>query len=377
MNDQQNGPLSDLLFKRTNVAELILVAVFVAFGVSIVAGSITVVKGFQPRNGIIIGTIIFTIAFIYILLRTYSQRNRKRTYKGFLIYHKPSNKLVEVERYSFGEDICDYLDSAFQENSALNKMWEQDRLESFYTYDKKKKTLVKKDLKSVQLIIEATEYFVLSKLSTHLTDYFNKSEFKQDDLYTFERHELPDVLLSNKFLELFSKAMEERPCFANDLPQSSEEHGKVVMAFGKNGARYEEFNLVLPKGSLVRRKDKNKIEIETNRFKINLYVKFDGAGTIIPRGFEKYYLATSVRDTHAYKVILSVSIHFKLRSLLSMKGWEYYKWVDSFLNKLDMDISQDTFFEQVNWNSIYTAILCFENINRAMKNVASAKDDAK
>ena len=54
-----------------------------------------------------------------------------------------------------------------------------------------------------RLILEATEYFLLRMLSTHLTNYFNDEKFKEENLTKLERKDIPQVLLENRFLNLF------------------------------------------------------------------------------------------------------------------------------------------------------------------------------
>jgi len=59
-----------------------------------------------------------------------------------------------------------------------------------------------------------------------------------------------------------------------------------------------------------------------------------------------------------FQINIDVKVLFKFGALLSRTGWEYYQWVDSFLNKLDKNISQSTFFESIGWNSALTVIKC-------------------
>ena len=106
--------------------------------------------------------------------------------------------------------------SPLSSENELKKMWDKGPVDKGLHYDKDTGKVSCATGKGHQLIIEATEYYVLEKLSSHLTDYFNRPHFDEQELHTFARNDIPDVLLSNRFLELFSKPMEDRPLFSTE-----------------------------------------------------------------------------------------------------------------------------------------------------------------
>jgi hypothetical protein len=371
MREIRKGPLSDFLLGRTSLIELMLVAIFISFGVSTIAGSITLFKWFNPEYGILIGVVLCILSLIYLFFRAFGNRTKNQRFDGFFVYSKKDNTLVEIPRYRFADSVRDDLNSAFAENSALKLIWDKEPINTFLSYDKKKKQWVKKEPRAAKLLKEAVEYYLLEKLSIHLTDYYNNGNFREKDIYEFQRSQIPDVLLSNRFLELFSKSMDERPMFAERNINDNNFIGETVMAFGKNGATYQKFDLVLPRKSKVTRIKENQIEIKTRRFTMVLSVDFDGTNTVLPRGFEKYYLLRErFDDASAYKVHIDVSIKFNLFSIFSMRSWGHYKWVDSFLKVLDESISQEKFFEMINWENVLTLIHCSNIYSKGMQETA-------
>ena len=48
-------PVLNLLLSRSKFVELVMVAVFLGFGISLTSSSITVINGFKPMLGIYIG----------------------------------------------------------------------------------------------------------------------------------------------------------------------------------------------------------------------------------------------------------------------------------------------------------------------------------
>ncbi len=151
---------------------------------------------------------------------------------------------------------------------------------------------------------------MLENLSTHLADYFNHPDFEDEKLHTFARTDIPDVLLSNRFLELFSKPMEDRALFSAEnstIPHSAE----VVMATGKDGAFYSRFDLTLPKGARVSRSNSNTVVVRTDRFTLVIDVDFGGFGAVIPYEYERHILGLDPHECHTYQIRVSFSMSFK------------------------------------------------------------------
>lgn len=363
MKSIEKGPLDQCLSIRSNIIEIIIIAIVIAFGISIIVSSITIIDGYDPSNGIIFGVGVCIISLLYLICKNNTKNIQNTTINGFLIYSKKENKLINVSRYDFSESITTNLEAAFFENIAIKNIWDKEKLG--FKYENRK--LIQS--KSNKLLCESIEYYILEKLSVHLATYFNKKQFNHEDLYTFQRNEIPDVLLSNRFLELFSKPIEDRPCFIDDIGNDNESNVETIAIF-KNGAIYKKFDLVLPKGSKLRRNDKGDIEIITKKFNLTIDAKFEGFNQNLPPGFEKYYLGTEdFLDLESYQVEINIKIKFKLMYMLSIKNWQYYSWIDSFLHQLNTDICTNTYFEKISWNSISTILQCFETRNIITNNL--------
>jgi hypothetical protein len=354
MNESRKGILSSILLERANIIEIFVTAIIVALGVNLVANSLSSFSGFTPISTFIVGTALCSIPVVYLVFRVSSSRTKSRIYKGFFVYDEKNNKTIDVPRYNFSEYLNDYLGSAFYENKALKSLWDKEPLKNINYFDANTKKFTRRTTHSSQLICEATEYYVLSLLSTHLTDYFNDDKFKKENLKNFGRGDVPDVLLENRFMELFSRPMENRPLFVEDTVK--ERYDERTVAVYKGGARYERFDLVLPKQSITRRLSKDEIQIETDRFVITAKILFEGSSTVTPRYFEKYYLSLEKfpEKITEYEVRVCMKVRFKFGKLLSRKGWEYYRWIDSFLDTFDRRFSKDTFVESIGWDTAAT-----------------------
>lgn len=353
MKKNRNGFFSEILSFRANVIELIFVAIFISLGVNLISNSFSPLIGVDSFVTLVIGIFFCLGGVLYFIARIFSHRVQFRNYQGFIIYHKKNNEIINVPRYQYSEDMHLHLNAAFFENEALKKIWNKESLENIYGVDADEE----KGIRSLQLIRELTEYLVLQRLSIHLTDYFQDDKFKKENLREFNRNDIPDVLLKNRFLELFSKPMEDRPTFVDETFDDEDTKKGIVEAIYTKEAIYERFNLVLPKESIVRRINKNNIQIETKRCTINIEVCFDGIGAMIPFSYKNYYLDLHESDDVVeFQVVVEIKVYFKLLTFFSRTGWEYYQWVDSFLESLNEYISQQTFFENIGWNFAWTVI---------------------
>lgn len=349
-------PVSNLLLSRSKIIELIIVAVFLGFGISLTSSSITIIEGFKPMQGIYIGGIICFSSVIYISLKVFVNRKRRYLYKGFIILNELENKIVDIPGYGLS-GIRGYFESAFLENKDLESIWNKDPL-------KLQDELKTPEPRSMDILREALEYFLLNQLSVHLNDYFRYPLKENKNISVIQREHIPSVLLSNRFLELFSKPMKDRAAFI-DIEQENEEQEWYILDV--EGGSYQKFNLVLPYKSKVIRTNKNVIEIRNRKFDISMKVDFDGCNDVLPSGFKEYYLSIHGFDNYLANVVYHVEfdlyVKFKITSFLTSLGWENYNWIDSFLNSIEQSVSKELFLSKINWNTIVTLIKCLKKSN--------------
>lgn len=368
MTENKYSIVQNIISGRKNIIKLIVIAILLAFGINLISSQFVALAIFSPFVTIFLGLVLCIISVLYLATNLFGGLIKNHTFDAFIVYNNEKNEIIPVPRYQFSEDIHEYLEAAFKENSALKTLWEKNKLSDFFAGEYKDK----RNQKSAQLVMEAAQYFLLDKLSTHLVDYFADESFKEHNLTNFGRKDIPEVLLNNKFLELFSRPMDERPAFVEETFDEEELPGEIVCAYN-NGAIYTKFDLVLPNKSNLRRPTDNKIEIETEKLKIAITTQFEGFCTVLPRMFEEYYLGINDIDKyHEFALKIDIQIEMKLNALFSSSGWEYYHWVDSFLDIIECEVSKDAFFESINWNTTHTILQCAdvkpkkdENINKS------------
>lgn len=220
-----------------------------------------------------------------------------------------------------------------------------------------------KENATIDLLCQAAEYFLLDSLSSHLYGYFNDNRFNWKYLTEYRRNDIPSILLSNTFLELFTRPMLERPFFVEDADEDID--GRISHLH--EGPTYQKFRMILPKGSIVKRLREHEIEIETKKLKIRLAACFPGGMEHISFEFLLYYLGcTNLLEIAMYRANIEISISVKPWAMFSNTGWEYYGWIDSFLDEIEQSASQNNFVSKINWESTLTTIKCTRNILQLM-----------
>ncbi|MBP1640853.1 MAG: hypothetical protein H6Q17_2436 [Bacteroidetes bacterium] len=343
--------IREFLSNRTNVIEIFIVAILITLCINLITTTCYELLDFSNKDEmlLLLGIIILLLSVAYFILKIVWKTNIKKVFSGFILINKKDKLPVDCDGYDYLEELRRNLDAGFAENKALEHIWMND------SANRKEKNL---------LIIEATEYYLIDELSTHLTDYFNLRGLDKKQLVQISRNDIPDILFSNRFLELFSKPMEQRASFINDIDKKdkNERVGRIVYSMGGNGAVFKYFDFVLPKGSKVA-KNEDYIEIDTKRFTIKIKVDYEGYGNVLPKGFEKYFLGFNpFEDVYATEIGIEVLVKFKFESLFYRNGWDYYEWIELFLEKVEKNFSQKNYFEAINWKQVYTQLKVNKNV---------------
>lgn len=229
----------------------------------------------------------------------------------------------------------------FIENPAQEKLWK-------HSIDNEDSISNRTEFNSI--IEESIEYFCLKLLSYSLGERFN-SERGDHMVAKLGRKDLPQILLENRFLELFSRMMKDRPAFMDHQPPTE---GEVVIAYGKNGEIYSRFELFLPIESIVSKTADGSILISNSRFDLSISAHCSGFNTNTPFLFEQLYLGMHLDETSAHSCELKISVKYKLRSLLSGASWKNYAWIDNFIDRTERGFSFEEFSNHIGWDQAVT-----------------------
>lgn len=348
-----NHIISNFKETKSKSFEIITLSICMALGINFLASGITLLdQNKMAMVYIVMGISLALLMFVIMLIKLLKSLNKCEKIKGFFIYDNETSKIIEIPEYAISRDMNDYLRAAFSENTAIRAHWMAGKLSQFFC-DKNDD-----NMECQKLFNELLEYCVLEKLSVVICDYFNKIEKKINKTQEYSRENIADVLLTNRFLSLFSEPMSNRGVFVN-----SDCSENIVEAYGPGGVRYSSFNLTLPKGSRLKRLDKNTILIDMKSFTIKIACLFEGYNTYIDSWIHEYYIGLHNNEfqysDHMFEI--NIDVKWKLKALLYINDWKYYDWIDAFIDKLYDYADNEAFLEKINWNSVKTYLRCLMN----------------
>lgn len=346
--------------QKNELGSIIFYSVILGISVNIISGILSdLFKISIWKNLIIWVAISIVIILTSQIIKLHKLKSKIKFNCLFITDASQKNEMISIPNYEISEDMERYFEAACSENQAFRTIWENAGL------DKSKgiKNLGKTS-ESKELLIELVEYCILERFSIFISDYYNMRNITKKTI-SYSGNDIPDVLLKNRFLKLFSEDPKNRAAFCgetqagiymiDDRENESEDEGTVVYLTGSNGAIYRRFELNIPKGSVVFRENNNTIVVDTKLFTLKYKVVFDGFNTVVEYDFYKYYLHKKPNIIcQNWKYNIEVDVKYKYSSLLKVWNWKYYNWLDEYLVKLLNYCDIDTFYKNIGWEKSKT-----------------------
>lgn len=374
MQDERPTPVRALLGRRNDFLQLVLLAVLLAVGINLCSealSSIPVVRRYLPE----IGLGVTSLALIWVLLMTFRERSASATFEAAFVVHKSTKEILEIPGYDFGEQLPQTLEAVFAENKALKEAWlreplvheeedseEGDAEERLDEQSKpglstsKRETPRRADAgggirRSEVLLREAVEYLLIDALSLHLSSHFNDVSDEDKFIQRYEREHIPHLLLQNRVLSLLSSPYEDRASFA--AYANEEPPGKMYMIWASDGAIYNRFELVLPRGTRLERDKAGAIRLVSPRVELTLRIESTIFGSLNPPlDFIRLVMDQEPLAVEALHVNVHLTYSANAASLLRRAGWKYYEWVDSFVTELRERFSAEDFLRRIQWETV-------------------------
>ena len=251
----------------------------------------------------------------------------QKSNNGFFLLDFRAKKVIQNYSHEFSYYLYKNLEHAFAEDKELEKIWNQ----SDFSGNKNQEFL--------NLIREASEYYVLDKLSTHIETELEDSSI--DKTRIFDRTDIAELLATNRFLNLFSKPIAERPLFSSGTRNDQ-------VACCENGAMFRRVALQLPKNSKIKRDRNNSFTIRNRWFSLNVKTIFEGYMTALPLDFCEVYLGLKKAARHYPALSLKIEIKatFRLGFLMSRTGKQYCSILHMFASELEKAVDKDYYFDQ-------------------------------
>ena len=283
----------------------------------------------------------------------------------FIVDRENKNSLIKIPEYPISRDMYEYLSSAFVENKAMQKVWENGKLDC--SEDNQSGSINKKYNDTKELLVELIEYSVLENFSTFISDYFNMLDLRSK-VEKWSKESVPEILFSNRFLKLFSEDMNNRNAFVETEVDgfciSDDSDGEIIASY-KDGALYQKFDLYLLKGTKIHKNTKNSITIDTKLFVLNIEYLYEGFSTVISNEFYRFYIGQGAEPAyHGYQFYINLNVKYKWLSILKIFDWKYYNWLDEYVERLEKYCDKEAFFEIIGWRKAKAFIRVLNNMRK-------------
>ena len=195
----------------------------------------------------------------------------------------------------------------------------------------------------------------------------------EDNVTELSRKDIPHILLENRVLNILTTPIEDRPIFSKTKFTSHPDEGELVSIRGSDGSVYEKFDLNLPSGTKVSRSNNGALILDANRVTLSIRCIYEGFAENAPMYFEQGYLGVAPRTIDTLKMEIEVETKIRLRALLTMSGWQTFKWIDSFPERLVHYADFQYFKEKIGWNTAFTSFHIPNAFKRNNKNKEAEK----
>jgi len=320
---------------RPYLWELVAIVVILALAINLLASAISGWLGnyFTLALGLLLGL----ACLVYVIYTRVRVNNFSIQIDAFFMANSETCEVVDIKDYEFANAFYRTYVAVRKENPVLGRQWQDEisgRHEERGSSDR------------LRIASEIAEYILLDRLSTHLTDYFNTPTLREDQLEVLFRKDVPDIVLSNRVLELISRDLEDRPWYK---PGPDDDNFLPVSSYGPGGI-YSRFDLTLPKGSTISRSSSGTLVIKSRMLTLELNAICDGYNYYVPFSFARYYLRIDPNEMEPLAVRFNIDAKIQRRFGLKPKEWPYYMWLESFVESTRKELGGKSFFEQISWS---------------------------
>jgi hypothetical protein len=357
---------------RASVLEIIVLAIALAFGINMLSSGLYDLMG--ETLGLVLGAVLVAVTLAFAAYRRLSPEPVSTSTEAAFITTRGARRgaaaaaegkefagkleFVSIPEYEFGEQLPRRFAALFAENPAFEQQWIAEPIDASHGTDSFD---LNRSRGGIQLIKEMAEYLVVEGLAMHLSMYFNDTSFDKDLLTTFSREDVPNVLLRNRVLELFSRDFKDRPGF-EESSRSNERDGDRIVSIHAPDRYFHRFELILPKGSKIDRSEDGALTIQNQSVSLTIRVNFLTYGVYLDEDFIQRYvgLPEDLRET-AWSVVVDVDASVRRGFVAYGKNLAYHQWLDSYLDYISKQLGFAQFQEAIKWPVVRAAMRSYGN----------------
>jgi hypothetical protein len=377
-------PISTSLIRRQDFTKLLLLGTLLALGLNLLANFIYAKLGLGTPLTVLVSILLILLPLGYGISLVLSARSASREIDGRALFDRKTKRPIQIDRYSFSEDLLRIIVAVTKENPAFQEMLAEDL---FPSSDSAKEPQTKEEprdqgqhedeepgmeylaivqtsseeqgipMRSSPLLIEAIEFVLLRELSFHLSTYFSDREASGEALIELTREHIPNVVLKNRVLSLLTTPIEQRPIFRKAQIHKNPPKGTVHSIWSKDGVMFERFDLILPAGSTLDRPEEGVLVLTTKRGVVRIIIGCDGFTGNLPAAFESFYMGVDADTLVSLKVDIQIETQLRPSALLTARGWHYYRWMDSFGERIVEEAHLPAFLTRIGWERALTGLI--------------------
>lgn len=377
MKPASKAHVRELLSRRQDFLQLVLVAALLAAGVNLVAAYVSSLRILGVYT-VLLGAAIIVAALLWLVLLTFRERTASASLDAAFLFDSKEKRLLTIPDYWFSVELGRAVHAVLAENKAIFQMWQKEPLAKYRpradsrepsaaddTLEPAPKLiyahLVKitrddgaqpQEPQSRILIREAAEYLLIEALSGHLSAYFGNEQEEDSYVRKYQSRDIPHLLLENRVLALLSSPLRDRPAFV-DRADAEKPGEEVLMAWSGDGELYHRFELFLPRETLITRTKSGDLQLDNRRLRITLSASYLGFVSNVPSSeFSALVLRRDPWQIEEFKVVITLTYSVKPLALFRRTGWRYYEWLDSFATDLAQRVSIDDYLHRIMWPSL-------------------------
>lgn len=356
--DDEFRPLKAVRTNRVLTAELAVFALALALAVNLLSSVIGAKLGICYQIGLAVAMLVG--ALYYVRRRYFSPQHFCEQIEAIVAVNTKTNELIEIPHYSFSQATHSLLKAAIAENAAFKRQWFDDTIWRQSSDGKKISSAAK-------LLWEMCEYEILTKYAIRMADYYRSEGVSDEDLEVISRSNALEMMEKNRLLDALSRNPKDRAVFADHSPRKRKDADETtgpddddpyidtVSILVPGGARYDLFELKLPKRSSLNRIDGG-FSIKTPSVEVRITIDVTGYSRSAPAHFERLILRSPFITTSYQIVNICVEVDSKFSARRVKANSLFYGWIDTFLTQLRQDYSAEQYFSSLQWPNVLATV---------------------
>jgi hypothetical protein len=292
----QRGYLSHILRKRRDFMQLVGIAIGLAFGVDLLASGLTKVLPI-PMQTAVGGLTVLGVACV-LGWWTFRSFSFVQLIEGCIFINSDLDTVCAVPQYAFSEDVASVLAIGLAASDSLRAHWKR----GVRLIEKEDTEYPWLRAEALALVTDAIEIVLFDYLSTSLSRTLTRYRGDRRYVDIVTPADFPGMALGNVFM-------------------AADSHSK-------------ELRLLLPAGSGLIRPAPNVLVLYSPRFRLRIKIDYNGAAASLSTRDLAGNL-TEPEMVRAHAVNIYVQCNVPLSALLQTHHWEHYRWLETFLERLN------------------------------------------